>query len=60
MRPVQEYGKESKGYNVFEIKYEPATGFHYKNTILGNADQSFSNRSILCRTWKIIILFYLF
>lgn len=25
MRPVQEYKKESKGYTVIEIKYEPAT-----------------------------------
>lgn len=31
MRPAQEYRKESKGYNVFEIKYESATCFHYEN-----------------------------
>lgn len=60
MRPVQEYRKESKGYNIFEIKYESATCFHYKNLTLGNADQSFSHRSNLCRTWKIIIPFYQF
>lgn len=31
MRPAQEYRKESKGYNIFEIKYESATCFHYEN-----------------------------
>lgn len=51
MRPVQEYRKESKSYNVFEIKYESATCFYYKNITLGNADESFSNMSILCRIW---------
>lgn len=30
MRPVQDYRKESKGYNIFEIKYESATCFHCK------------------------------
>lgn len=57
MRPVQDYRKASKGDNVFEIKYKSATCFHYKNIALGSADRSFSNRSILCRTWKIITLF---
>lgn len=31
MKPVQEYRKEYKGYNVFEMKYESATCFHCKN-----------------------------
>lgn len=50
MRPV-EYRKEYKGYDVFEIKYESATCFHYKNITFGSADQSFSNRNKLCRTY---------